>query len=337
MLAPCAGCAALSLGNPRNALSLGAPAGCAAAVREALELLWSSSVSKGDGSGASLGMGLASTAAAEGIPAPGAAGGASMASRNFSAVTSSPEDVLSASAPLGSACASACCAVGLLSRWLAHLRKLACCAAGEGLPVLLAGVGAAAAAGCPICGSCSGLLASCALPWGPTNTKLASRDAPLRELSVVEPSLLAGEPARGGCGRPAANCCRRARSPEAPGWAAAARGGAALLALPQVLWAGRADELVLLGMGMAALPALPPAGGRGGAACGAVLPGWTSAAAGPAACTSCDEARAAERLASALRVGVAGVTGLLAASSAISCREQTELSGIGIGQGYCCP
>ena len=80
MWAPYAGCAALSLGNPRNALSLGGPAGCAAAVREALELLWSSSVSKGDGSGASLGTAFASTAAAEGIPAaPGAMGGASMA------------------------------------------------------------------------------------------------------------------------------------------------------------------------------------------------------------------------------------------------------------------
>ena len=109
-------------------------------------------------------------------------------------------------------------------------------------------MGFAGCVGCPIWGSCSGLLASCPAPWWPTNTKLWSLDTALRELSVVDPSFaepsLLGEAERDCCcACPAAKRAIRSLSAEASwelflgGGCGEALGAAlpALLALPQVL------------------------------------------------------------------------------------------------------
>lgn len=114
------------------------------------------------------GMGLVRIAAAEGISAaPRAAAGVSMASRNLAAAAaSSPSSRAEPAAGLMSALGAAFgWALGLLSRRLAHLRKLACFAAGEGLSGLPTAAGPAPAlTGCPTCDSCSGLLASWLVP-----------------------------------------------------------------------------------------------------------------------------------------------------------------------------
>lgn len=152
--------------------------------------------------------------------------------------------------------------------------------------------------------------------------------------SLADPSLLAGDAERVSGLLPAAKRSRRALSARTStgaslraGWAAALGiVPGALLALPQVLCAGRAEPL---GIAMAAL--LPEGGreegcwrlwlaGTGTAALaglGAAEPGTACAA----ACASLAADSATERLPSPLRVGVAGVRGLLAASSAAACRE----------------
>lgn len=150
----------LCFGNPRKALSLGTSADCNVAITGTL-VRCSSSVLNGEGSGASMGTGFPRIAPAEGNSA-GTAGGAcgcSMASRSCAATALSPESKSPAGATTSSGAASAW-AVWLLSRRLAHLRKLACCAAGEGLSGLPIATALVDLAGCSEWGSCSGLLAS---------------------------------------------------------------------------------------------------------------------------------------------------------------------------------
>ena len=75
--------------------------------------------------------------------------------------------------------------VGPLSKWLAQRRKLACCAAGEGLSGLLAAAGAEGVgfAGCPGLPNLGQLLRAArhlaAALMAPTKTKLWSREASL--------------------------------------------------------------------------------------------------------------------------------------------------------------